>query len=81
VTWVMTGVHAGGRADTETTRWGLRVCWYLMSRMQNQLFACITCCCAGIAQVVLILGSGLLLFVSRTPSEDSSGGYGGYTSF
>jgi len=35
---------------------------------------------AGIFQVVCILGSGLLLFVSRSPSDDAST-YGGYGSF
>jgi hypothetical protein len=35
---------------------------------------------AGIFQVVFILGSGLLLFVSRTPCDDS-GTYGGYGAF
>ncbi|KAL6745536.1 hypothetical protein V8C86DRAFT_2975444 [Haematococcus lacustris] len=35
---------------------------------------------AGILQVVCILGSGLLLFVSRSPSEDAAG-YAGYGAF
>ena len=33
---------------------------------------------AGLLQVTLILASGLLFFISRTPSEDSSNSYAMY---